>query len=150
MATNIFDKLLAGVETSSAARTHAIARALGEALPPDATLALHGDLGSGKTTFVSGLAKAWDIEGPVTSPTFNLFTIYKGDRMLVHLDAYRLKRAEDMEALMIEEFLKSPWCMAIEWPDNIEGWLPLDTLHLDLAVAGRSSRSIRLRPRTGN
>jgi tRNA threonylcarbamoyladenosine biosynthesis protein TsaE len=149
MATNIFDKLLAGVETTSAARTHAIARALGEALPPDATLALHGDLGSGKTTFVSGLAKAWNIEGPVTSPTFNLFTIYKGDRMLVHLDAYRLKRAEDMEALMIEEFLKSPWCMAIEWPDNIEDWLPPDTLHLDLAVAGRSSRSIRLRPPHG-
>ena len=147
MATNIFDKLRAGVETKSAAETRRIARALGEALPPDATLALHGDLGSGKTTFVSGLADAWGIEGPVTSHTFNLFTIYKGQRMLVHLDAYRLRSDEDMDALMIEEFLKSPWCMAIEWPDNIEAWLPADTFHLDLGVVdiGRNLRSIRLR-----
>lgn len=145
MATNIFDKLRAGVETASATATQRIARALGEALPPDATLALHGDLGSGKTTFVAGLAGAWHIAGPVTSPTFNLFTFYKGDRMLIHLDAYRLRRAEDMDALMIEEFMKSPWCMAIEWPENIEGWLPDGTLHLDLKDMGKGKRTIRLR-----
>jgi tRNA threonylcarbamoyladenosine biosynthesis protein TsaE len=147
MATNIFDKLRQGVTTKSAAETCRIARALGEALPPDSTLALHGDLGSGKTTFVSGLAGAWGIEGPVTSPTFNLFTFYKGDRMLIHLDAYRLRRAEDMDALMIEEFMKSPWCLAVEWPENIEDWLPPDALHLDLKVAdlGKGRRTIRLR-----
>lgn len=147
MATNIFDKLRTGVETRGAARTRELARALGDALPPDATIALHGDLGSGKTTFVSGLAEAWGIAGPVTSPTFNLFTIYKGGRMLVHLDAYRLRQAEDMDALMLEEFLKSPWCMAVEWPENIEGWLPEGTLHLELGVVdiGRNVRSIRLR-----
>lgn len=145
MATSIYDKLREGVETVSAAQTRSIARALGKALTPDATLALHGDLGSGKTTFVSGLAQAWNIAGPVTSPTFNLFSIYKGDRMLMHLDAYRLRRAEDMDALMIEEFLKSPWCMAIEWPENIEEWMPEDALHLDLKDIGKGRRSIKLR-----
>jgi tRNA threonylcarbamoyladenosine biosynthesis protein TsaE len=148
MATNIFDRLRAGVTTKSAAETCRIARTLGEALPPDSTLALHGDLGSGKTTFVSGLAGAWGIAGPVTSPTFNLFTIYKdGTRMLVHLDAYRLRRAEDMDALMIEEFMKSPWCLAVEWPDNVEGWLPEGALHLDLKVEDlrKGRRSIKLR-----
>jgi tRNA threonylcarbamoyladenosine biosynthesis protein TsaE len=148
MATSIYDRLRQGVETSSAKETQKIARALGEALTPDATLALHGDLGSGKTTFVAGLAGAWNIMGPVTSPTFNLFTIYKGNRMLVHLDAYRLRNAGDMDALMIEEFLKSPWCMAVEWPENIEGWLPEGTLHIDLKNISKGRRSIKLRQGT--
>jgi tRNA threonylcarbamoyladenosine biosynthesis protein TsaE len=137
--------LRAGVETRSAAETQGLARELAEVLPPDATLALHGDLGCGKTTFVAGMADAWGIEGPVTSPTFNLFTIYKGKRMLVHLDAYRLHGARDMDTLMMEEFMKSPWCLAIEWPENIDGWLPPDALHLELKDTGRNRRSIQLR-----
>jgi tRNA threonylcarbamoyladenosine biosynthesis protein TsaE len=130
--------------TKSAARTRALGKALAAELPPDAVLALHGDLGSGKTTFVSGLAEGWGIPGPVTSPTFNLLVIHRGARMLAHLDAYRLKSAEDMEALMLEEFLKSPWCLAVEWPENVEEWLPSDTLHLYLADLGDGRRSLRL------
>lgn len=142
---NIYDKLRTGIETNSAEETRAIAAELAAVLPPDTTLALHGDLGCGKTTFIGGLASAWDIEGPVTSPTFNLFTLYKsGTRMLVHLDAYRLRNADDMDALMIEEFLKSPWCMAVEWPENIDGWLPQDALHLHLTDIGRDRRQITL------
>jgi tRNA threonylcarbamoyladenosine biosynthesis protein TsaE len=130
--------------TKSAARTRALGKALAAELPPDAVLALHGDLGSGKTTFVSGLAEGWGIPGPVTSPTFNLLVIHRGARMLAHLDAYRLKSAEDMEALMLEEFLKSPWCLAVEWPENVEEWLPKDALHLHLADLGDGLRSLRL------
>jgi tRNA threonylcarbamoyladenosine biosynthesis protein TsaE len=144
MATSIWDKLRGGVTTTSAAATQALARELGAALPPDATIALYGDLGSGKTTFVAGMAAAWDIAGPVTSPTFNLFTIHKGTRMLVHLDAYRLKSARDMDALMIEEFMRSPWCLAVEWPENVAQWLPKDALRLSLADAGRGKRTLRL------
>ena len=143
---NIFDKLRQGVETRSAEETQTLARELGEQLPPDSVIALHGDLGSGKTTFVAGLANAWDIEGPVTSPTFNLFTIYKGKRMLAHLDAYRLRSEDDMDALMLDEFLKSPWCLAIEWPENIAKWLPDNALHIDMKDAGKGLRQIKLRP----
>ena len=60
-------------------------------LPADATLALHGDLGAGKTTFVQGLARAWRVSGPVTSPTYTIFTLHRGDRLCVHLDGYRLE-----------------------------------------------------------
>jgi len=145
MATNILDRLRGGVTTASAAATQALARELGEVLPPDYTIALHGELGSGKTTFVAGLASAWGIAGPVTSPTFNLFTIHKGDRMLVHLDAYRLRSARDMDALMIEDFLRSPWCVAVEWPENIAEWLPENALRIELADVGRGKRTLRLR-----
>jgi tRNA threonylcarbamoyladenosine biosynthesis protein TsaE len=145
MATNILDRLRRGVETRSAKETQALARELADILPPDATLAMHGDLGSGKTTFVAGLAGAWGIAGPVTSPTFNLFSLYKGKRMLVHLDAYRLRGERDMDALMIEEFLRSPWCMAIEWPENIDGWVPQNALHIDMKDTGKGLRRIKLR-----
>ncbi|MBN1404377.1 MAG: tRNA (adenosine(37)-N6)-threonylcarbamoyltransferase complex ATPase subunit type 1 TsaE [Opitutales bacterium] len=142
---NIFDRLKKGVDTRCAAETVALAEALAKALPEDSVIALHGDLGCGKTTFVAGMAKAWGIDAPVTSPSYNLFTIYRGKtRMLAHLDAYRLRSAEDMDALMIEEFLKSPWCMAVEWPEKVEQWLPQNALHLHLEDMGKALRHIRL------
>lgn len=141
----IVEQLQRGCATESAAETEALATALAAALPEDCVLALHGDLGSGKTTFVRGLARGWAIVEPVTSPTFNLYTIYQGSRQLVHLDAYRLASADDLDALMIEDFLHSPWCFAVEWPEHIPGALPEDTWHLDLSITRSGQHAIRLR-----
>ncbi|MFA5257392.1 MAG: tRNA (adenosine(37)-N6)-threonylcarbamoyltransferase complex ATPase subunit type 1 TsaE [Opitutales bacterium] len=141
---NIFDRLRQGIQTASAEDTAAVAAELAAALAPDSVVALHGELGSGKTTFVAGMARTWNIAQPVTSPTYNLFTLYKGTRMLAHLDAYRLRGAEDMDALMIEEFIRSPYCMAVEWPENVLEWLPENALHLRLRDMGEGRREIRL------
>lgn len=108
----------------------AVAAELALWLPPDATLALHGDLGAGKSTFVRGLAMAWGITDPITSPTYNIFSIYQGDRQLIHMDAYRLNSASQAESLLIEEFMRSPWCLAVEWPEKVAEWLPNDRLQL--------------------
>lgn len=143
---SIFDKLRAGVVTTSAADTHALAEALARALPPDATLALHGDLGVGKTTFVQGLARGFGVTEPVTSPTFNIFTLYRGGaRTLVHMDAYRLEDDRQLDALMLEDFLVSPWCLAVEWPERIAGWIPADALHFDLGITPNQNHTLRLR-----
>jgi tRNA threonylcarbamoyladenosine biosynthesis protein TsaE len=131
---SILQELNAGVRTGSAAGTEALAARLGAVLPPDSVLALHGDLGAGKTTFVRGLARAWGITEAVTSPTFSLYTIYQGTRQLIHLDAYRLESGADLDALMIEDFLQSPWCLAVEWPERIPDALPDDALHLELSI----------------
>jgi len=120
---SIFDRLRSGLLTSSAAETHEVAIAFGQVLPEDTQLALSGDLGSGKTTFVQGLARAWSIGEPITSPTFTLVKFYKGKRTLIHVDAYRLEAPDDMDALMIEDFLRSPYCMAVEWPEHTGDWL---------------------------
>jgi len=144
MGTSIYSELEAGVLTSGAEETQALAKRLAEALPPDAVLALHGDLGVGKTTFVQGLAKAFGIEGHVASPTFTLYTLHRGRRLLAHLDAYRLNGAADMDALLVEDFLVKPYCLAIEWPDRIADWVPKQALHLDLSIEGKAHR-IRLR-----
>lgn len=141
---SIIEKLTAGVETASAKETETLAGELARVLPEDSTIALHGDLGAGKTTFIRGLARAWDISEPVTSPTFNLYTIYEGWRQLIHLDAYRLGSVDDLDALMIEDFMRSPWCFAVEWPERISGAIPEDAWHLYLEINSEDKHLIRL------
>lgn len=143
---SIFAKLRAGVTTSSADESHALAEEFARALPADTTLALHGDLGVGKTTFVQGLARGLGVTDPVTSPTFNIFTLYKGTaRTLVHMDAYRLENDRQIDALMLEDFLVSPWILAVEWPEKITAWIPRSALHLDLGITSGQRHTIRLR-----
>ena len=137
-------KLIAGICSRSAAETEELAARIGAILPVDTVLALHGNLGAGKTTFVRGLARAWGIQESITSPTFNLYTIYKGDRQLIHLDAYRLGSGADLDALMIEDFLQPPWCFAVEWPERIPDALPQDAWHLHLTINEDQSHQIRL------
>lgn len=146
MASNTCAELRAGVTTSTAAESQAWGRALAAFLPPDTVVALHGDLGVGKTTLVQGMADGFGIAARVTSPTFNLFTWHDGPgRRLLHLDAYRLTSAAALDALMLEDFLRSPWTLAVEWPENIAAWLPADTWHLDLGIAADERHTIRLR-----
>lgn len=142
---DIFAQLRTGVVTDSPEEMRALGERLAPALPPDTTLALHGDMGAGKTTFVQGLARGLGVTGAVTSPTFNIFHLYRGSRTLVHLDAYRLETARQMSELMIEDFLTPPWCLAVEWPEKIAEWLPAGALRLALAIESPGRHRIVLR-----
>ena len=143
---NTLERLRAGVTTASADETRALAAELVGVLPADVTLALHGNLGVGKTTFVQGLARGFGISGRVTSPTFTIYTLHHGtQRTLVHLDAYRLTDAAQLDELMVDEFLTSPYCVAVEWPEHIADWLPADAWHLDLAIVTGERHTLRLR-----
>jgi tRNA threonylcarbamoyladenosine biosynthesis protein TsaE len=141
----VFEKLRHGVTTASAEETRQLAAELAAALPPDTALALHGDLGVGKTTFVQGLARGLGVADAVTSPTFNIFTLHRGRTNLLHLDAYRLENARQVEDLLVADFMVSPWCLAVEWPEKIAAWLPANTLHLELGIAPDEKHTIRLR-----
>ncbi|MDX2110525.1 MAG: tRNA (adenosine(37)-N6)-threonylcarbamoyltransferase complex ATPase subunit type 1 TsaE [Verrucomicrobiota bacterium] len=131
---SILERLTKGVETASAAATEALAAELAAILPVDATLALQGDLGCGKTTFVRGLARAWGITEAITSPTYTIFTIHQGTRQLIHMDAYRLEIAGQAESLLVEDFLRSPFCLAIEWPERLGDWVPQTALRLQFSI----------------
>ncbi len=132
---SVLQRLRTGVTTGSAEETRALAAELAGALPPDVTVALHGDLGVGKTTFVQGLARGLGVKEQVTSPTFAIYSVYPGEkRKLVHLDAYRLDSGKQLDALLLEEFLTSPWCLAVEWPEKTGDWLPQDAWHVTLAI----------------
>jgi tRNA threonylcarbamoyladenosine biosynthesis protein TsaE len=158
---SVIERLRRGVLTETAAETRALAAALASRLPLDATLALHGDLGAGKTTFVQGLARGLGVTGPIASPTFTVYSLHRGVQparnsatggaipreggvLLMHLDAYRLDSAEQVDALLLDDFLVSPYCLAVEWPEKIAAWLPGDAWHLDLQIAGKR-HSVRLR-----
>lgn len=141
---DIFGQLRAGIATSSPGETRACAATLARILPANRTLALHGDLGVGKTTFVQGLARGLGVADAVTSPTFTIFTLHRGPTNLLHLDAYRLENAQQVEDLLLADFMISPWCLAVEWPDRIADWLPADALHLRLGIAADQRHTIRL------
>ncbi len=142
----ILDQLRAGISTASADESRAVAESLARSLPPDTTLALHGDLGVGKTTFVQGLARGFGIHEPITSPTFTIYNVHRGPiRTLVHLDAYRLENPRQIEDLLLEDFLVTPWCLAVEWPEKIAAAIAPDALHLDLGIDSRQRHTLRLR-----
>lgn len=142
---SICDRMRRGVATGSAAQTRALAAALAGALPPAVTLALHGDMGVGKTTFVQGLARGLGVTEQVTSPTFAIYSIHRGGhRTLIHLDAYRLENERQIEALLLEEFLVGPYCLAVEWPEKVSGWLPADAWNLTLSIKGDNRHRIVL------
>lgn len=141
---NPIKQLSTGFRSDAAEVTEHLAESFAAELPENTVLALHGDLGSGKTTFVRGLARHWGITEPVTSPTFNLYTIYQGSRQLIHLDAYRLSTASDLDPLMIEDFMQPPWCFAVEWPERIISALPGDTWHLHFSIDPKKQHLLRL------
>jgi tRNA threonylcarbamoyladenosine biosynthesis protein TsaE len=113
-----------GVITHSAEATEQAAQTFAQLLPADTTLALEGDLGVGKTTFVRGLMKGFGITEDITSPSFSLLNVYKGKRMIFHVDAYRLTQASSFDDLMIWDAAVSPWNVIVEWPEKVAARLP--------------------------
>jgi tRNA threonylcarbamoyladenosine biosynthesis protein TsaE len=133
-------------ESHSVADTHRLARCLLRQFPGRVVLALHGDLGSGKTCFVQGLAAALGIDRPVTSPTFTLIHEYRGSRTLVHADLYRIRDSGDALSLGLEEYFDVDGIAAIEWAERAEDVFPSHTLHLHFeALPEPHARRITIR-----
>jgi tRNA threonylcarbamoyladenosine biosynthesis protein TsaE len=117
-------------------------------------LALSGPLGAGKTTLLQKLAEAYGVRDVPKSPTFSLVRTYAirhssfAIRQLVHVDAYRIERPEDVRTLGLDELLVEPGTvMAIEWPENIATWLktrkePLMALSIGLRRDGRRAVTV--------
>lgn len=109
---------------SNLADTDRVAAALVAMLRPGDAIALSGDLGSGKTTFVRALATAMGIDPSlVSSPTYVIANQYPGPhgRRMAHVDAYRLHGPEDLDAIGWDLLTDGTWILAIEWPDRIGG-----------------------------
>lgn len=140
------DTLRAGIVTRSPEETQALAAAWAAELPAGSTVALHGDLGVGKTTFVQGFARGLGVTDAVTSPTFTVFNLYRaGPKTLIHLDAYRLSSDAEVDALMVDDFLRDPWWLVVEWPERFGAGVPTNAQHLDLSIRPDGSHALRLR-----
>ena len=100
-------------------------------------IALNGDLGAGKTTFVSGVLTGFGLAGPARSPTYTLVEPYEaGARCLYHLDLYRLSGPEDLEALGLRDLHVADSTLLIEWAERGAGALPPVDLTLAFGYAG--------------
>jgi tRNA threonylcarbamoyladenosine biosynthesis protein TsaE len=112
--------------------TRAIGRAVASLLRAGDVVALGGELGAGKTTFVQGAAAALGVSEPVLSPTFTLVREYRGSLPIYHLDVYRLNRLQDVLDLGFEVMTDAGGVTFVEWGDAIEALLPES--HLEVAL----------------
>jgi tRNA threonylcarbamoyladenosine biosynthesis protein TsaE len=137
-------------ETRSARQTEALGAKLAATLEPGDVVSLSGDLGTGKTTFVRGAARALGVSGPVTSPTFTIGHCYPASgpiKWVTHLDLYRLGSLSDEDPDLLADYLGPDRVAFIEWPAIAEHELEqLGTIarRVTLSHAGGDSRIVEI------
>ena len=130
--------------TRSARETEALGRQLAALLVPGDVLALHGDLGAGKTHLVRGLCAGLGLDPEtVSSPTFTIIQEYDGPVPVFHMDAYRLKHADELLDLGFDDYLAAAGICVIEWPERVANLLPSGTRHLCVEHGGGDVRHLR-------
>ena len=133
--------------TRSAEETSALGVALATTLSHGAVVGLIGPLGAGKTVMIKGICRGLEYEGIVTSPTFSLINIYRGEVEIYHFDCYRLSGLHDLEDIGYEEyfFAEKGICL-IEWADRVADALPDDIIIVRLEILGENERKITIGP----
>lgn len=124
-----------------------LGRGMGKYLKIGDVVALVGELGSGKTILVKGIARGLKIQDAqyiVNSPSFALIKEYPGKINLFHFDFYRLRTIEEIEELGWEEYLDKEGILVIEWADKMGGLLPQDCLRIELEIVSETKRRIKL------
>jgi tRNA threonylcarbamoyladenosine biosynthesis protein TsaE len=140
-----------GCQVDSRAEMSRVGEALGRLLRPGDLVALHGDLGTGKTTLTQAAARGLGITGSVTSPTFALIQEYPGPIPLIHLDAYRLDGPAAAFDLGLDEVLARPGVFFVEWAEKIAALLPEERLEVTLeTLEAEESTEVEDSPRKLN
>jgi tRNA threonylcarbamoyladenosine biosynthesis protein TsaE len=137
-------KQLLLTESLSSDETEAIAAELSSILKTGDVIALYGPLGSGKTTFVRGLAAGLGCRKGVRSPTFSLINEYPGPIPIYHIDFYRLEGQAEIEDLGWTEYLDLGGVTAIEWPENVKNLLPSKRFEVYLSFYGENARKVEI------
>ncbi len=144
---------IAGVETVTASpeETEALAARLAVRLRAGDVVAVAGELGAGKTTFVRGAARALGVTGPVSSPTFTIGHRYEAPTPVAHLDLYRLAGIDAAEWGDLEPYFDGTVAF-VEWPEHAGGWLPrprasvtlrhVDATHRRVAITGEDDPGV--------
>ncbi len=119
--------------THSRAETEALGARLANALDGGQVVAFTGDLGAGKTAFVSGMARSLGVEERVTSPTFTIVNEYEGGRLpLFHFDMYRLGSADELFHIGWEDYLARGGICAVEWSENVAEAIEDDAIRVSI------------------
>lgn len=121
------------------------AREFLEAIGENTLIAFYAPMGAGKTTFTTAICKALGVqEDAISSPTFAIVNEYRGGvgRPIYHFDFYRIERPEEALDIGLYDYLDSGDLCLMEWPENIEGLLPEETLRVQIAVNPDGSRTV--------
>lgn len=133
------------IETAGHRQTVLLGEECGRVAPSGLVISLDGQMGSGKTTFVSGLARGLRTPDDTQSPTFTLVAEYRGGRLpLYHVDLYRLGDQVTTELGMLDEYFFGDGVCAVEWADLLGDVLPTDRLEVRFAYGDDSLSDARL------
>jgi tRNA threonylcarbamoyladenosine biosynthesis protein TsaE len=130
-------------ETASASETEAAGAKLASRLGPGDVVAVAGELGAGKTTFVRGACRELGVEGPVSSPTFVIGHRYEAPVPVAHLDLYRVAGLSPEEWGDLEPYFDGTIAF-VEWPEHAGAWLPPVRATVSLEHVDESHRRIRI------
>jgi tRNA threonylcarbamoyladenosine biosynthesis protein TsaE len=131
------------VVTASPEETEDLAARLAPALGPGDVVAVSGELGAGKTTFVRGAARALGVTGPVASPTFTIGHRYEAAVPVAHLDLYRIAGLDPEEWGDLEPYFDGTVAF-VEWPEHGGDWLPRARVVVTLKHVDELHRSVRI------
>jgi tRNA threonylcarbamoyladenosine biosynthesis protein TsaE len=132
------------LETTTPEETEAAGADLAQRLRPGDVVLVSGELGSGKTTFVRGAARALGVEGPVTSPTFTIGHVLPGRPDVAHLDLYRLGSLAGEDPALLDDYLTPERVAFIEWPELARPLVERLAARVWLEHAGGDRRRIRV------
>ncbi|HUZ61708.1 MAG TPA: tRNA (adenosine(37)-N6)-threonylcarbamoyltransferase complex ATPase subunit type 1 TsaE [Hanamia sp.] len=107
-------------------------------------LAFGGDLGAGKTTFISTLCKLLKVNGTISSPTYSIIQEYNtlNDEIIYHIDLYRIKSGREAMDAGIEDCLNSNEICMVEWPERVPGIFPENTVFTNIEILSASKRKL--------
>lgn len=128
--------------SDSEAQTEDIGARFAASIPDGSVVAFYGELGSGKTAFVRGMARGMGIDAPVSSPTFTIVNEYEGARRLFHFDMYRLGSADELYGIGWVDYLAREGVCAVEWSENVAEAFDGSEITVRFEKTGDESRRI--------
>ena len=136
--------------TNSELETEELGAKLGAAIPDGSVVAFYGELGSGKTAFIRGMARGMGIPAMVSSPTFTIVNEYVGGRSLFHFDMYRLGSGDELFDIGWEDYLSRNGVCAVEWSENVEDAFEGDEWIVSFRKLSPESREITIEGGNGS
>ncbi len=137
------------ITTRCVDETRKLGETIGAVVTAGTVLALCGDLGSGKTSFVQGLGRGLGVPDDyyITSPSYTLINEYPGRFLLFHIDLYRITNPIDIEDIGLYEILEEDGVVAIEWAERMGKDLPPNHVKLQFEIIDDKTRKISIIPR---